>query len=218
MRATKVTKQLFYVEVDTPDGRFGKDIDIVYNGEGNKLEEAIPKPAEASPFSDAIFSRPLLLSEAEGVLSELSDVPAIAALDRDKIDFLYNANAIFRGSAQVIIEHLASTAKSRDIGTLHRYQPAAPVCLLVTAFPWSSAESPAMLARFTGSNEAGYTKFLDSIASNRAADHLTHWAHISITMTDGRLHAAAGVYQSAAGSWRALHLPEQLLTAKERAA
>jgi hypothetical protein len=218
LRQTPVTKQFYYVEVDTPDGRVGKDLSIIYDGEGKKIADSTPPPdsAIAGQYAKHLFDRSRLLGTAEEALSILRSVPEVRAVDAE-VDLLFHANRIFRGSVVDVLTQIGQTAESGSIGTLHRYSSESPVCLLVTGLPWRTVEVPGRFASDFGTSGAGYSLFLESLLSNRQAPHLTHWVHAVICLVDGRLHTAAGFYASGRECWKPLNLPSELLTDSERA-
>ena len=200
LQSTTVTQRFSYIEVETPEGWFGKDIDGIYGESGRDLE-GVDRDDNPAGYFHPIFSTAYLDHWTEAALTALDRVPGVIG-DHWKIGYqLFHADV---GGIAEFLRQVGRTSKQNDIMS---YWPDKPVCLLVSAFPWRTEEVSANLVTRSRGGGRLYTEVLDSMLRQRPSPHLTHWVHLVICMIDGRIYAGTGTYNGPREMWQAYSWP-----------
>jgi len=207
-----VTKKFLYIDVDTPEGRISKDIDAIFDASGN-LED-VKASNYPTGYFEPIFTRKYLDHHAEAALTEvLARFPAIKGTP-DLISYVFQ---LFHANVGEIVEYLRRTGQTGKFEGFSCHLVDAPVCLLVSGFPWRTGDVTANLANYSsGGGGYPYKEVLDALLRQKPAAHLTHWAHFVICMKDGNLHASAGSYGSRTTRWQAFSWPAEILSEREK--
>jgi hypothetical protein len=174
LQRTLITKRFFYIEIDTPEGRVGKDVDAIYDGSGDIKDG---NPVAPPGFFAAVFTRGYLEPHVESTFTEtLGHIPAI----KETPDLIQNGYQIFHADVGEILEYLRREANTSKFEGFAIHRSSAPVSLLVSAFPRGTADVAAKLANKFPRGGHPYKQLLDVLLTQKRSAHLTHWIYIMI--------------------------------------
>jgi hypothetical protein len=191
LRRTPVEKMLYYIIIDTPQGRFGKDVEGTYDPSGNEIEiEALKRNPE---YFRNIFNIGYLENQGPAVFhTDLSEIPEIKKTPH----LVAESYRIYMSGLGSVLAAIRRAGDTGQIDSKCLYEADGFVCLNVTAFPCRSENVEECIVRGSKNAERSYLDLLRVVLGQRPRKRLTHWTHLLVCLGDGSLHLALGRYRN----------------------